>query len=98
MLLSIRKMNSAEAKEILGWVYEAPYSLYNMVPSESSLKELLCGNYYSASDGENNLIGYYCFGESAQVPAGDLFGVYRSKDFLDITRILSISRIITFML
>lgn len=52
--------------------------------SDDCIDELLNGTYFSASDKENNLIGYYCFGESAQVPVGKQFGVYDCKDSTDI--------------
>lgn len=83
MELNIKQMNYNEAKQISKWIYKEPYSIYSMDESDSCINELLNG-YYSVSDGENNLIGYYCFGESAQVPAGNLFGVYDIKDITDI--------------
>lgn len=45
---------------------------------------LLNGDYFSVTDEKNNLLGYYCFGESAQVPVGNQFGVYNDKDITDI--------------
>lgn len=55
-----------------------------MNESDDCIGELLNGTYFSVSDRENNLIGYYCFGESAQVPVGNQFGVYDCKDITDI--------------
>ncbi|MFL0248687.1 GNAT family N-acetyltransferase [Candidatus Clostridium stratigraminis] len=52
--------------------------------SDSCISELLNGTYFSVSDRENNLTGYYCFGESAQVPVGNQFGVYDCKDITDV--------------
>lgn len=77
-------MNYDEAKQISKWVYNEPYSIYSMDESDGCINELLNGYYFSAFDRENNLIGYYCFGESAQVPAGNQFGVYDFKDITDI--------------
>ena len=84
MELNIKQMNYNEAKQISKWVYKEPFSIYSMDESDSCINELLNGYYFSVSDKENNLIGYYCFGESAQVPAGNRFGVYDSKDITDI--------------
>ena len=84
MELFIKQMNYNEAKQISVWVYEEPYSIYSMDESDNCIKELLNGYYFSVSDSENNLIGYYCFGESAQVPVGNQFGVYDSRDIIDI--------------
>lgn len=84
MELHIKQMDYKEAKQISEWSYEDPYSIYSMDGSDDCIDELLNGNYYSASDNENNIIGYYCFGESAQVPAGNQFNVYNDKEVMDI--------------
>jgi len=84
MELNIKQMNYDEAKEISKWIYKDSYSIYSMDESDDCINELLNGQYFSVSDRENNLVGYYCFGESAQVPIGNQFGVYDSKDFTDI--------------
>lgn len=84
MELNIKQMNYNEAKQISKWIYKEPFSIYSMDESDSCINELLNGYYFSVSDKENNLIGYYCFGESAQVPAGNQFGVYDCKDITDI--------------
>lgn len=77
-------MNYKEAKEISNWHYKEPYSIYSIEDSEEDINELLNGYYYSVSDTNNNLIGYYCFGEAAKVPAGNKFGAYNLIDHTDI--------------
>lgn len=84
MELNVNQMNYNEAKQISKWIYKEPYSIYSMDGSDNCIDELLNGTYFSASDEENNLIGYYCFGESAQVPVGNQFGAYNCKDIIDI--------------
>lgn len=84
MELNVKQMNYNEAKQISKWIYKEPYSIYSMDGSDNCIDELLNGTYFSASDEENNLIGYYCFGESAQVPVGNQFGAYNCKDIIDI--------------
>lgn len=84
MKLNIKQMNYEEAKQISRWIYKEPYAIYSMDESENCISELLNGYYYSASDIEDNLVGYYCFGKSAQVPAGNQFGVYDFEDITDI--------------
>ena len=79
---TIKPMEYNEAKEISKWTYKDPYSIYNM--DEDDIKELMNGTYFSAVDKENNLIGYYCFGEAAQVPVGHEFGVYEGDNIIDI--------------
>lgn len=84
MKLNIMQMNYEEANKISKWIYQEPYSIYSNDGSDDCVRELLDGNYFYATDEENNLLGYYCFNESAQVPAGKQFGVYDDKDFIDI--------------
>ncbi|SMC18524.1 Acetyltransferase (GNAT) domain-containing protein [Clostridium acidisoli DSM 12555] len=84
MKLNIKQMNYDEAKQISKWIYKEPYSIYSMDGSDNCIGELLNETYFSASDEENHLIGYYCFGESAQVPVGNQFGAYECKDITDI--------------
>jgi len=73
-----RKMNGMDAAEILLWHYEEPYDFYNMDNSDETLSELLDGSYYAVYSGDDRLFGYYCKGNSAQVPAG-----HASRAYLD---------------
>lgn len=82
--LKIEQMDYDKAKQISKWTYDEPYSIYSMEESENCIDELLSGLYFSAVDEAKNLIGYYCFGKAAQVPAGNQFGVYSDKKFMDI--------------
>jgi RimJ/RimL family protein N-acetyltransferase len=84
MKMKIKRMSAREAKQIAAWTYPEPYSLYNMDESETCLKELMNGSYFTVLDGENTLLGYCCFGEPAIVPAGRQFGVYNDDEFTDI--------------
>ncbi|WP_423406784.1 GNAT family N-acetyltransferase [Heyndrickxia sp. MSNUG] len=75
--LRSKKIDRELALEILNWKYEKPYELYNNEVNEESLYELLA-NPYTAVIGENEyLTGFYCYGESSQVPAGRPAGVYK---------------------
>jgi hypothetical protein len=69
-------MDRLEAEEILLWRYVAPYDFYNMDNSEEALAELLDGSYNSVYTGDGSLFGYFCRGNSAQVPAGHASGAY----------------------
>ncbi|MGD6833132.1 GNAT family N-acetyltransferase [Sutcliffiella halmapala] len=71
-----RKMNGMDAAKILLWRYEAPYDFYNMVISDDTMSELLDGSYYAVYSGDDRLFGFYCKGNSAQVPAGHASGAY----------------------
>lgn len=80
----INKMDNASAREISNWKYEHPYSMYSMDGSEECINELLDGSYYVVNNAKLEIIGFYCFGQSAQVPAGIRSGVYENKNFIDI--------------
>lgn len=84
MKLNIRKMNFDEANKISKWIYQEPYSVYSNDGSDDCINEFLEGEYFSAIDQEDGLLGYYCFGESAQVSAGRQFGVYDDNSIIDI--------------
>jgi len=84
MELNIKQMNYDEAKLISKWIYQGLCSIYSMDGSDNCINELLNGYYFSVYNKENNLIGYYCFEQSAQVPIGKQFGVYDDKDVTDI--------------
>lgn len=77
------KMTRDLAVTILNWVYDSPYELYNNTVSEESIEELLNEGYRSVVDQAGTLIGFYCTGPSAQVPAGREIGVY-SETAIDI--------------
>lgn len=77
-------MSIEAATQISRWAYPEPYSIYSRDESDDCRNELLCGNYFSAYGGDENLIGYYCIGEAAQVPAGKAFGVYDDTNITDI--------------
>jgi RimJ/RimL family protein N-acetyltransferase len=77
-------MDSKSSKEISSWQYEGLYSIYSMDGSEECIGELNSGSYYAVKDEDGELMGYYCFGEAAQVPAGNAHGAYVDKSFVDI--------------
>ncbi|WP_036188500.1 GNAT family N-acetyltransferase [Ureibacillus manganicus] len=81
--LIVKEMNRGFAEEILSWKYEPPYDLYNNELSEDAIQELLTSNYKAVVNNDNDLIGFYCAGNSAQVPAGHQFGVYK-ESYLDL--------------
>ena len=76
MKLSIEQMNEELANEILNWKYDKPYDFYNNEVTDEALQELLDGTYYALVDELKELIGFFCIGNSAQVPIGNRFGVY----------------------
>ncbi|MDG6913608.1 MAG: GNAT family N-acetyltransferase, partial [Nitrososphaerota archaeon] len=57
------------ALRIVNWRYDSPYDLYNMSQSDGDLAELLNGQYAAVVNDGDEIVGFYCFGNSAQVPA-----------------------------
>ncbi len=84
MNIIIKQVTNNEAKRISKWIYKDPYSIYSLDGSNECIKELLNGDYYSALDMKGNIVGFYCFGRSAQVPIGHKYGVYDNKNIMDI--------------
>lgn len=76
MSLLRRDMDQRMAKTILNWQYEKPYDLYNSTLTKEELEEMLNGTYTALVDEKESLIGFFCIGESATVPAGHKAGVY----------------------
>lgn len=72
----VNEMNENHAREISTWTYEEPYNIYDGDGSEVFIKEMMDGSYFSVVDENCDLVGFYCFGLSAQVPAGNLYKVY----------------------
>lgn len=72
------RMKSADAIQISGWTYPAPYNFYDMGRTEASVTELLSDGYRAVRCDNDPLVGFFCVGPSAQVPAGHQFGVYGS--------------------
>ncbi|MGE7623027.1 GNAT family N-acetyltransferase [Viridibacillus sp. NPDC096237] len=81
--LSVGNMNMEFAKEILGWRYAAPYDFYNNELDTEALNEILDNPYYSVVNNSGELVGFFCIGQSAQVPSGSQFGTY-SEEMIDI--------------
>ncbi|WLR59437.1 GNAT family N-acetyltransferase [Guptibacillus hwajinpoensis] len=76
-------MTLEKAREIQTWTYDEPYSLYSFTGDQEELLELMNGSYFYVIDDKRNLIGYFCYGESGQVPAGHQVDAYE-ENFIDI--------------
>ncbi|WP_019911705.1 GNAT family N-acetyltransferase [Paenibacillus sp. HW567] len=82
--LTISVMKEQEAREIVIWEYDPPYSIYNMTDDSDSIQELMDGSYFSVTAQEGELIGFFCYGRNAQVPGGIRQGLYIGDSVLDI--------------
>ncbi|WP_245830923.1 GNAT family N-acetyltransferase [Sediminibacillus massiliensis] len=86
--IHISPLKEEEVFHFCQWKYQEPYEMYSLDETEEIKHELLNGTYYSVKDESGNLIGYFCYGESAQVPGGIKEGLY-TKNALDIGLALS---------
>jgi len=78
-----QEMTKNYAIEILNWRYPSPYDMYNEEADVEGLEEFLTQSYKAIVNQEGHLIGFFCTGQSAQVPKGHEFNVYQ-KACLDI--------------
>ncbi len=65
------------ARLIAAWRYDPPYDMYDMAGS-GDLTELLNGQYVAVADDAGVVVGFCCFGVSAQVPAGHSGSAYEN--------------------
>jgi ribosomal-protein-alanine N-acetyltransferase len=80
----VQPMRKNEAIDVVRWKYKPPYSLYNMKGDNETIEELLDGSYFSVSNEQSELIGYFCFGSNAQVPGGNILSLYKDQTAIDI--------------
>ncbi len=75
-MYSFRPIRRSDAEEISRWRYPEPYATYDGDPS--SVPGLLDPryNYHAVTDPGGDLVGYFCFGADATVPAGRRLGIY----------------------
>ncbi len=80
----IYPMDERAAAEIIHWHYDPPYTLYNLDGDESEIESMLDGYHFAVRAKEEGLVGFFCYGLSAQVPGGRARGLYGGKRVLDI--------------
>lgn len=83
MHYSIERITQPDARIIVTWRYPEPYAIYDMAPGDEVVLLDPAFRYHAARDASGALVGYYCFGADAQVPAGRIAGPY-DADALDV--------------
>src|SRR5579884_2625660 len=86
MRYAFAPMTEEQAHTVASWRYDPPYDFYNADADPDDRQELLdrASPYYAMTDEREELIGFFCFKDTAQVPAGHEAGVYDDGDMLDI--------------
>jgi RimJ/RimL family protein N-acetyltransferase len=81
---TLKPITPRDARAISRWRYDGAYSIYNGDPTsvDSLLQPRL--RYHSVYDERGDLVGYFCFGEDAQVSAGRRLGAYEHEVALDV--------------
>ncbi|MFB5661942.1 GNAT family N-acetyltransferase [Alteribacillus sp. HJP-4] len=79
MKLYSTKMKPGFAHAVLHWKYEAPYDFYNQRFTALAMQELLRDLYRAVVNENKELIGFYCTGHPARVPAGYRTTVYEEN-------------------
>jgi len=67
-MYQIEPMMLEHANIVSQWVYPSPYSIYSFKKDDETISELMNSEYFICKDLQNNIIGYFCFGVSAQIP------------------------------
>ena len=83
MELSFRKVDVFTALEIVAWEDPPPYELYTLHNSPLALVKMVDGQYYSVFD-HGHLIGFFCYGASAQLTNKRDHQLYQDLDYLDV--------------
>lgn len=76
-------ITAGDACALAAWRYDGPYAFYDLGPE--SIADLLdpAQGYVVVRDAAGAIVGFCCFGASAQVPGGVVAGVY-ADDALDV--------------
>ena len=79
-------INETDARSIQTWKYEEPYTIYSYASSEEGLAELLepRSPHYAVRNGQGELIGFFCYGTSAQVWENSVPALYSEDQTIDI--------------
>jgi [ribosomal protein S18]-alanine N-acetyltransferase len=83
MNYTIAPMTKALATMIASWEYEPPYQIYNLNHDEAAINEFCEQDYWVLLNEQEEIIGFYCYGEAAKIPYGNLYHVYDENQYLD---------------
>jgi ribosomal-protein-alanine N-acetyltransferase len=86
MHIRFELLSEEQARTLAGWRYPPPYDFHNLDAYLADPWELLDRRspYYAAVDPLGELVGFFCFRHTAQVPAGFVAGAYDDHTSLDI--------------
>ncbi|MDQ3328174.1 MAG: GNAT family N-acetyltransferase [Chloroflexota bacterium] len=82
--ISIRRITPDDAAEIAKWHYPSPYEIYSLAPGDATWLLRPEFRYHAALDEHHTLLGYFCYGEDARIPAALEQGLYADERLMDI--------------
>ncbi|QPC47822.1 GNAT family N-acetyltransferase [Mangrovibacillus cuniculi] len=80
---TVEQMKEDYANEIMQWRYPAPYDFYHLPNTDDVFAALMNDMYYVVIDDREEMVGFFCTGNEAQVPSGNTVGAY-AEDCIDI--------------
>ncbi len=83
MDFTFQKVDLGVALKIVAWDYPAPYHVYNVHRSALTVARFVDGPYFAVLSGEQ-LMGFFCYGASAQLTDKKDHALYRARDYLDV--------------
>ena len=86
MHFTFKPMDETDARAIQAWRYEGPYSVYNWDDDDGGIPAMLDRRspYYAVRNEQDELIGFFVFGTSAQVGNVDIPGLYSENNTITI--------------
>lgn len=83
MDLTFRKVDLRAALEIVSWEYPPPYDIYGFHSSALALA-VLVDEPYIAAFADRQVVGFFCFGQAAQVRSKRKHLLYQAEEYLDV--------------
>ena len=80
----IRAITPVDASQIAQWRYPPPYEIYSLSPEDAESLMRPEFQYYAALDDEGALLGYFCYGDDARIPAAFEQGLYADGSLTDL--------------
>ncbi len=83
MTFSFQKIDLEVARQIVAWEYPSPYHAYNLHGSALAVARFIDGPYFAVFSQEE-LMGFFCYGEASQLASHRKHGLYQVKGYLDV--------------
>lgn len=82
--INVRPITTDDAAVIVQWRYPPPYEIYSFAGEDAKWLMRPELRYHVAWDEKRMLLGYYCYGEDARIPAAVGLGLYADENLMDV--------------